>query len=203
MKNRISLLLNVLLLLAVIVLYILHFNSSASKIQDKPKRSNRVETVSGSDLIATVDVDSLNEKILVMKNKREELEKEQRSIEVEWENGYRGLELQKNKFLERGKAFTQAEAEEFQGQLIRQQQAIDANKQSRAGKLTDKYGQFMDDFQKELKSFINEYNKDGKFKYILTVGGGLDYMLYKDSTLDITSDVIVGMNERLEGGKKK
>ncbi|MFN5224559.1 MAG: hypothetical protein ACK5DJ_10270, partial [Bacteroidota bacterium] len=70
MKNRISLLLNVLLLLAVIVLYILHFNSSASKIQDKPKRSNRVETVSGSDLIATVDVDSLNEKILVMKNKR-------------------------------------------------------------------------------------------------------------------------------------
>jgi Skp family chaperone for outer membrane proteins len=181
----------------------LHFNSSASKIQDKPKRSNRVETVSGSDLIATVDVDSLNEKILVMKNKRAELEKEQRSIEVEWENGYRGLELQKNKFLERGKAFTQAEAEEFQGQLIRQQQAIDANKQSRAGKLTDKYGQFMDDFQKELKSFINEYNKDGKFKYILTVGGGLDYMLYKDSTLDITSDVIVGMNERLEGGKKK
>jgi len=168
-----------------------------------PKRSSAVDKVSGSFLVATVDVDSLNDKITVMKNKREELQKEQRSIEAEWENGYRSLESQKNKFLEKGKAITQEEAEVFQDQFMRQQQTIDANKQGRSEKLSEKYEQFMIDFQKELKSFINDYNKDGKFKYILTVGGGLDYMIYKDSTLDITEDVIVGMNERLESKKER
>lgn len=201
MKNRTSLILNLVLLVAVAWLYFLHFKASGSAQSKLPVRSAMVDSMAGSFLVATVDVDSLNEKITVMKNKRDELEKEQRSIESEWENGYRGLENQKKKFLDRGKAITREDAETFQGQLLQQQESIDALKQSRSGKLSEKHYQFMEEFQKELKAFMNEYNKDGKFKYILTVGGGLDYMLYKDSTLDITKDVIAGMNERMNAKK--
>ena len=48
----------------------------------------------------------------------------------------------------------------------------------------------MDDIHKKLKDFLNEYNKSKNYQYILTTGTGLDYMLYKDSTFNITKDVI-------------
>jgi outer membrane protein len=53
----------------------------------------------------------------------------------------------------------------------------------------------MESIQKNLKKFLAEYNKEKQFQYILTTGSGIDYLIYKDSTLDITKDVIKGMNE--------
>ena len=58
--------------------------------------------VSGGHVnIAYVDLDSLNEKIHFIRDKRKELESEQKAIETEWENGYRNLENQKNNFLKK------------------------------------------------------------------------------------------------------
>ena len=56
----------------------------------------------------------------------------------------------------------------------------------------------MDDIQKKLKDFLAEYNKEKNYMYILTTGTGLDYMVYKDSSLNITADVVNGMNEKLK-----
>jgi outer membrane protein len=58
----------------------------------------------------------------------------------------------------------------------------------------------MESIQKNLKQFLAEYNKEKKYQYILTTGSGLDYLIYKDSTLDITKDVIKGMNEIMKPG---
>ena len=56
----------------------------------------------------------------------------------------------------------------------------------------------MDEIQKKLKDFLNTYNKTKNYQYILTTGTGLDYMLYKDSTFNITYDVVKGMNEKMK-----
>ena len=39
--------------------------------------------------------------------------------------------------------------------------------------------------------------------YIFTTGTGLDYMVFKDSTLNITSDVINGMNAKMKAEANK
>jgi Skp family chaperone for outer membrane proteins len=56
----------------------------------------------------------------------------------------------------------------------------------------------MDSIQRNLKDFLVEYNKVKKYQYILTTGSGIDYLIFKDSTLDITKDVIKGMNDKLK-----
>ena len=83
---------------------------------------------------------------------------------------------------------------------MQQQQQVDAKKQNSSQNLSEKSYKLMDDIQKKLKDFLNEYNQNKKYQYILTTGTGLDYMLYKDSTFNITADVIKGMNEKM-GGK--
>ena len=193
---------NSILIIAVVFLYVKIFKNTTLK-KTEPS-SNLISNNSGNlknASIAFVELDSLNEKIGFIKDRRKELEIEQKSIETEWQNGYRGLENKKNEFLKRGNSITQQEAEKFQGELLQQQQQVDLRKQGLTQKLSEKSYKFMDDIQKKLKEFLNQYNKTKNYQYILTTGTGLDYMLYKDSTFNITADVIKGMNELM--AKKK
>jgi len=38
--------------------------------------------------------------------------------------------------------------------------------------------------------------------YIFTTGGGLEYLAYKDTALDITDEVVTGLNDMLKNKKK-
>ena len=187
---------NSLLIIAVIFLYVKVFKSTTYvKINTSSNVTSNTNGSLKNASIAFVELDSLNEKIDFIKDRRKELEIEQKAIEVEWQNGYRGLENKKNEFLKRGNSITQQEAEKFQGELLQQQQQVDQRKQGLTQKLSEKSYKFMDDIQKKLKDFLNQYNKTKNYQYILTTGTGLDYMLYKDSTFNITADVIKGMND--------
>lgn len=200
MKN-LMLVINVLLVVAVGWLY---FDFYGKKSEKKVVQTvvNNTKSTAGNAPIAYVELDSLNEKITYIKEKRRALEAEQKVIESEWQRSMRSLEAQRDNFVKRGDAITQAEAEKFQGQLIEQQQKIEANKQNAAQRLSEKSYVFMDDIQTKLKTFLKEYNKDQRYMYILTSGTGLDYMIYRDSTLNITDDVIKGMNEKMSSLKK-
>ena len=99
--------------------------------------------------------------------------------------------------MKKGSAITQEEAQQFQGQLLQEQQQIDGRKQSLSQNLNEKSYKFMDDIQKKLKDFLEEYNKEKNFMYIFTTGTGLDYMVYKDSSMNITDDVVEGMNKKM------
>lgn len=198
--KQLSLILNVVLIAAVGFLYY-HVFSGKKTVSNSPSNSKIVGEnvpVLAKAPIAYVELDSLNDKITYIKDKRKELEGEQKVIENQWNADMKGLENQRDNFLKRGSSITQEEAEKFQGQLYAQQQQIENKKQAAAQRLSEKSYKFMDDIQKKLKEFLNDYNKEKNYMYILTAGSGLDYMVYKDSTLNITDDVIKGMNEKLK-----
>ena len=204
MKN-LSLVLNIILLLAVAYLFYYDFSGKktsevAAKINSsyKPGDSNSFRPP-----LAYVELDSLNEKITFIKERRKELESEMKAIEQEQENGYRGLQAQKDNFLKKGASITEEEAQVFQNKLIEQQQKIDGRKQELSQKLNEKSFGIMEGIQKKLKEFLADYNKDKKYMYIFTTGTGLDYMVFKDSTLNITNDVIKGMNEKMKAEANK
>lgn len=200
MKN-LSLILNAILIAAVGFLFFKVYSGDKSKTQVKVADKSAASASAAKPRIAYVELDSLNEHIVYIKQKRQSLEAEQKAIESEWTSGMRGLEAQRDNFIKRGNSITQEEAEKFQAQLMQQQQTIEAKKQNSAQKLSEKSYKMMEDIQKNLKDYLSEYNKAKGYTYILTTGTGLDYMIFKDSTLDITADVIAGMNERLKDKK--
>lgn len=204
MKN-LPIILNIVLLLAVGYLY--YYDFSGKKTKDVASKLSSNFKANDSDNyrppIAYVELDSLNEKITFIKEKRKELEAEMKAIEQEQENGYRGLQAQRDNFLKKGAAITEEEAQAFQGKLMEQQQRIDSRKQDLSQKLNEKSFNIMDGIQKKLKDFLAEYNKDKKYQYIFTTGTGLDYMVLKDSSLNITNDVIQGMNAKMKAEAKQ
>jgi len=204
MKN-LSLVLNIVLLAAVGYLY--YYDFSGKKGKDVAAKIN--SSYMGSDsnarrpALAYVDLDSLNENITYIKERRRELDEEMKKIDKEQEDGYKGLQAQRDNFLRKGAAITEAEAQSFQEKLLQQQQQIDSKKQQMSQELNGKSFTIMEEIKKHLRNFLAEYNKEKNYMYIFTTGTGLDYMVYKDSTLNITADVIKGMNEKMEKEKMK
>ena len=195
MKNF-SLVLNMVLVVAVGILYYLHF--SDSKATTSNVRSSAIVPAGNRQALAYVDLDSLNANISVIKVKRKELEARQGAIEADWKNAMRNLENKKNGYIKKyGNAMTQEQAQQIQGELMQEQQSIEQTKQAATQELSEKSYQFLEKIQKELKGFLADYNKEKNYMYIFTVGTGQDYLAYKDSSLNITGDVITGMNAKL------
>lgn len=193
MKNLLVAL-NILLVFAVAFLFYKVYSVSIPK---NTIHTNNNVAVSGAsnNKIAYVELDSLYNRIQYIKTRRQELEGEQKAIESDWQNGMRSLQNKKDNFMKKGNNVTPQEVEQIQNELMQGQQQVEQRKEAAAAKLSDKSYRFMDDVQSKMKNFLKSYNQDKGYTYILTSGTGLDYMIYRDSTLNITNDVIEGMNK--------
>ena len=201
MKN-LSLFLNAILLAAVAFLFFKVYSSNkkgtTSTFTNKSDTSKNNIATEGK--IAFVELDSVNAKIKFIKDKRVELEGQSAAIENEYRSGMQTLQNRSAEFQKRaqsGAAVTQKEGEDLQNELIQKQQELTNTKEAKSQQLSEKSYKFLEEIQKRLKEFLLTYNKDKKYQYILTTGGGVEYMIYKDESLNITDEVVKGMNEIL------
>ncbi len=200
MGKNVLLGLNGLLALAVAFLFWHTFKgkSSAAPSPSAQGISKGKDSADTKLAIAYIDVDSINASINYIKRMKGSLEEKQKRIENEWRGGMQALENKKNNFLKRGAEITQAEAEKFQAQLMEEGQTIERKKELAVEALSNENFKFNDDLKKHLREFLEEYNKQKKYAYILTTGKGLDFMVFKDPALNITADVIAGLNAKLK-----
>ena len=160
--KQFSIVLNIVLLFAVAFLYYLQFSGSKKVTGSAviPSQSSR-DTMPGKQIvIAYVELDSLNNNVNFIKQRKRELDSEQRVITNEYENSYRELTASRDEFVKRGNAITQQEAQAFQEKLGLRQQEIEQAKQQKGQKLAEKGARIMEDMQGKLKDFMNEYNKE-------------------------------------------
>jgi outer membrane protein len=188
--------LNIVLVTAVAFLYYLHFaGSKIVPVYKATKNNNYADSgFRKRNVLAYVELDSLNNNVDFIRQRKKELEVEQKLIANEYEAAYHELAASRDNFLKKGKSITQQEAEAFQEKLGQKQQEIEQVKQLKSQKLAEKGARIMQDMQGTLKDFMNEYNKEKKYTLIFTTGTGLDYFLYKDSSLNITSEIVKGLN---------
>jgi outer membrane protein len=195
--KQFSLVLNIVLLIAVAVLFYLHFSGNNKvAVKGNTVTANVQKEIPANKIpvVAYVELDSLNNSVTFIKQRKKELESEQKAIANEYESSYRALAAERDEFLKKGNAITQQEAEAFQVKLQQKQQEIETTQKAKAQRLAEKGAKIMEDMQAKIRAFMKDYNKDKNYSYILATGTGLDYLFYKDSTLSITADVIKGLN---------
>lgn len=196
MKN-LSLILNVVLLAAVGYLYYANFSGAAGKKSSSGTIVAKTNDSLAADVkVAYVDLDSLNEKITYFKQSRKDLEQLQKSNEAEITNDMRALEAKQNNFMQKNPNPTPEDVQSLRAQLMQDQENIESKKQKYTQVLNQRNFELVERIRKDLKDFFAEYNRDKRYHYILTTSSDLDYILYKDSTLNITNEVIKGMNDK-------
>lgn len=190
MKNT-SLILNLVLVAAVVVLFILHFTSG------KSSNSNNA-SVSGSgqltDLkIAYVKVDSLIVNYDLAQKLHDDFTKNQEAYTKEYANRRSKFEEQAAAFQEkvqRGGFLTEQRAVQERDRLAAEQDEILKLDQELSQKLAEMQNANNQQLVDSLLNYLKTYNKDKKYAYIFNSTG----ILVGDEAHNITKEILTGMN---------
>jgi outer membrane protein len=200
-KYQMLLAINILLFLALAVLYVLFFsknshNGSGKIAQTLQKAGNgtmKVAFINNDSVLAHYDLVNKLSDELAGKTKRLEGEIASKQKAFEKDASYFQEQVQK-------KTLSDQSAQEIYAQLQQNQQSI--------MDLRDKYAMELQQNQIDMNivvldsvmNFLKRYNEKYKFDYILgfTKGGNI---LYANDTLDITNDVIKELNDQYQKAK--
>lgn len=199
MKDNILISLNALLVVAVGILFFLHFGGK--KTTTVAPAANNVQ-VKESGLIAYVDLDSLEANYTLFKDKKNELEKKQKNIETTLTQRAAAFQKELYELQERAATMTQSEGEAAQKRMYQKQMELEEMRDRMTKQFVDEQEAFNSELQSRLDSFLLKYNADKRYSFVFShIKGGP--LLYHDEAYNITNDVVKGMNEELAKENKK
>lgn len=194
MKN-LAILFSTLALVGVLALFGLRL-AERKPASDKAAVNNQDQKISAAR-IAYVNIDTLEAQYEYLKTKRKDFEERKKGMSDELERSQR--QFQQDYMAAERKAnagtMTQAEAESTSKRLLQMKQSLEAREATLTEKLLAEQDEFNKDLQRRLDEFLKEYNKDKHYDYILSHSKALGFIMLANDQLDITEDVVDGMNE--------
>lgn len=201
MKNAGSIL-NILLLIAVAVLFYLHFSSREKPAASVIKPSGKLDTIGNSFRIAYFEMDSVETSFEMVKDITKDLNEREQNYTNQLSRMEKALydkaEEYQNK--SRSGSMSQTESELATNDINNRKKKFDLEK--------DKYRQEFQNYsfrrtteiKEAIQNFLSEYNKTKGYSYIITNEAG--FMYYKDTIYNITVDVLKGLNANYKKVKK-
>jgi outer membrane protein len=196
MKNGL-LLLNGVLLLAVAVLFYLHF-SSARKA-DPVSVTTPAKSENTNFRIAYFEMDSIENAFSMVKDVKSELGKREDAMNSELTRMERDYRAKASQYQAQAQTMNQTQSEMAQRDMMQTQQAMQGRKQQMEQEYQDFQMRKLKDVRTKIEDFLKAYNRNNTYSYIVSYEPGLFY--YKDTAYNITADVIKGLNS--EYTKKK
>jgi len=194
--KKLSIPLFVVMFLAIIGLYFLHFSGS--------KKSEKSDTVSGnpSQGIAYINIDSVIFKFDMFIDRRDELFGKQKNAEAElnskgtqYERGARDYQDKVSKGL-----VTRATAAQMEQSLLQQQQELVTLRDKLQSDLMEEEQVMNRQVLEYITTFLAENKEEYSYQYIFGKSFG-GVVLYSDSTLDISQKVLDAINNKYKSEK--
>lgn len=191
--------LNVILIFLVAYLYYLNFKVNKPVII-KDAKSNVADFNDVKSKIAYIDLDSLQNNYTYYKKLKTDFEKKQNTANDEITNMQKKFQNRAGQLQQKAATMNQQEQESAMNEINKMQQDLQVRKQNIDNELFQNNTKMKGDILSRIQSFLKDYNKDGRFSYIFSYEPG--FMFYKDSALNVTPDVIKGLNELYSEEKK-
>jgi outer membrane protein len=212
--NKVSLIINLVLAAAVAVLFFL-YTSVKKDIQALGQQaagpslqtlSTLPAAASGSlkdAKIAYLNIDTLDLKYeFIIDNS-----KEMRAREANLQNQYQSMVVKfQSDYQELQQAYQagirpEAELEKEKGRLEQMQYDI-ASKEKQMQQLQEEVARKQGDMLKRVSGFISKFN-NGRYDYILAYTSNVSSVLYAKPDLDLTKEILEGLNSEYRAGKQK
>jgi len=193
MKGQ-SLVISVVALIAVGVLYVLHFTQSNNAGETSGEKE--VHAAEGSSLrIAYVKADSVILNYELAQVLHDEFTKKQEAYNSEFGTKRQSFEREAAAFqekLQRGGFLTEQRAIQERDRLVGKEQEILQLDQDLSGKLAELQAANNQQILDSLMKYLDEYNKDKKYDYIFN---GAEILVGNEAH-NITAEVLKVLNER-------
>jgi outer membrane protein len=208
MKN-LSTVFNLVLLVLVGVLFWLYFGlkKSSDGGSSSTITNSSVSDNAGKDRllrIAHVNVDTLNAKYQLMLDFKREVESSENSLQAEYQSKANAFQQQYTAYMQKKQAgaISQVDDEKLQKELQAKKDELDnfQVKRDNLVRQTDEHNAKILDI---IRKYVADYNKKMHFDYILANAESGTNILYSSDGLDITKDIVSGLNLQYKDSLQK
>jgi len=195
--KKINTILIIVLIVAVGVLYVLHFTGGDKASVNHADESEVSSAGIGDAAIAYINIDTLLVQMEMYKDLQTSLEGKQNELKANFDTKYKSFEKNvsdlQNK-INKG-LVTRAEAEQLNQQLANDQMQLENLNASYTQQLQEEGIVSNRKVIDYIMEYLKEYTKDKNIRFVFSYafGGNLMYM---DGSFDITSDILAGVNQK-------
>lgn len=193
MKN-LSLILNAVLLVAVAVLFYLHFSSPGSRT------SSSASVPVGELSIAYINSDSVLKNYDFLKDNQVVLEAKSQKLQTDFRNRAQSLQNDVTAYQRNQSNLTIGQARALEEDLAKKQQNLQMYEQSLSQELMNDRDKLNKELYDRITTFLKKYGKENGLQVVLKYDPTSD-VLYGVETMDITSIVVKGLNEAYNAEK--
>lgn len=191
MKN-ISLILNIVLLIAVGVLYYLHFSSDGTDTTTHDEAGGSVPA--GELKIAYVSSDSLVKHYEYINDTRKQLEDKSTKLTSEYRNRAQGLQNEFNDYQRNVNSMTLSQVRAVEENLAKKEQNLRLYEQTLSQELANEEAKIQKELYDRVTAYLKEYGEAKGLNIVLKYDPTSD-VLFAGNALDITQEVINGLND--------
>jgi outer membrane protein len=191
MKN-LSLILNIVLLVAVVFLYVLHFSPKGTE-----SISSSSDTSTVNLKLAYINSDSVLKHYEYLKINRDQLEVKTKKMDQDLRNRTAGLQNEITAYQRNVSSMTLGQARAAEEDLGKKQQNLQMYQQTLQQQLMQEEAKLNKELYDRITTFLKGYGQEKGLQVVLKFDPTSD-VLYGGQSLDITQDVIKGLNESFE-----
>lgn len=195
MKN-ISLVLNIVLLVAVGVLYFLYFAGRPSG-----KEMGLTFSEPGNLTVAYINADSVLKHYEYIKASAEILEAKKKKVEQDYVNRAQNLQGEITAYQRNMNNMTIGQVRALEEDLAKKQQNLQLFEQRITQELMSDQAKLNEELYKRVTAFLKKYGEEKGLQVVFKLDPSSD-MLYGQGALDITNDVLAGLNQEYKAEKE-
>jgi outer membrane protein len=203
MKN-LSLVLNAILVVAVVILYYMQFSESKSVNEEIVDETLTTEVESPIEVekiqskIGYLNVDYLQENYKLYSELINKLKGREKKYEKELSTKSAAFEKKVMEFQKKAPTMTQFEGQTRQKELADEEQKLYKMRDDFALKFQNEEAKLNNEFQKNVKDFIKEFNEKSDYNIIIGASQVGNLVLDYNEGINITSEIVKGLNEKYD-----
>lgn len=225
-KKNLSLVLNIILLIAVAALFVMQFSSNDEKANakedlaktEKAKTDESQQIVEEESIdtafsevdfpnnykIVYVDTDKMWDEYDFVERNMNILERSEKQMREQYESKYKKLEKDYTNFMKLGQEglLSQSQQQQKAMELENQKQEIDALDMKLSDQLMRQRETLNSQLNDSILSFLDRYRDEHNYTFIFQYSY-LNSILSADESLDITDEVVYGLNKEYNSFKDR
>lgn len=195
MKSKISLV-NMLAIIGFMAIVVL------ASCQQQPKEVvNKEVKVSEQQTIMYVNSDSLLSKYEYFKDIKAKFEAKSKQAEEDLKSKGTAFQREVASYQQAANTMTADQRAATEQRLARKQQELQGYQQNAGAALQNEEGAENEKLYNRVADYLKKHAKDKGYKMVLTYSKNNSAVLFADESLDITSDVLKGLNEEYKSSK--
>ncbi|MNX18469.1 OmpH family outer membrane protein [Pedobacter ghigonis] len=165
-----------------------------AKTTETKKTDNTTAAVSASEKIVYVNSDSLLTKYEYFKDLKVKFEGKTKNAQADMQAKGQAFQREVAQYQQSAQTLSADQRKSTEERLARKQQELQTYQQNAGGALQNEQAVENEKLYDKVAAYLKVYAKEKGFKMVLTYSKGNSAILFADESLDVTSEVIKGLN---------